>query len=115
MKKRHALVLSVLIAVVAVVGVFAAARTVAVGSGTKATSDAAIARQARALDRYQAALNATLAQATGTTPSAAGAAAQPVRIVYHRPPPVVVTTHRSGDGHESEHEAEHAQGVEADD
>jgi hypothetical protein len=31
-------------------------------------------------------------------------------VIYHRPPPVVVVAHRSG-----EHEHEHEDGVEADD
>ena len=103
MNRRHGFVLSLAIALIAVVGVFAAARTAGLGSRARAANDAQIAQRARALDRYAASLQKALAQSR--TPREAGvttSATAPLRVVYHRPPPIVVHVKRSGEseGHE---------------
>lgn len=116
MSRRHAFVLSLAIGLVAVVGVFAAARTVGLGNQARAASDAQIARRAAVLDRYAASLQKALAQRAPALPPLSGASAKgaavapPVRVVYHRPPPIVIHKHRSG-----EQEAERAEGGEFDD
>jgi hypothetical protein len=97
MNRRHHLFLALLIGVAAVAGLFAAARTVSLGNASRASTDAAIVQRSRALDRYEAALRRALV--APATP-AARIGAPPVRIVYHRPPPIVVTTHRAGGEHE---------------
>jgi len=107
MSRRHGFVLSLAIGLIAVIGIFAAARTVGLGNQARAAKDAQIARRAAALDRYAASLRKALAQPSPALPplpraSATGVSAPPVRIVYHRPPPIVIHKHRPGG--ESEHE-----------
>jgi len=108
MSRRYAFVLSLAIGLIAVIGIFAAARTVGLGNQARAANDAQIARRAAALDRYAASLRKALAQPVAALPPLPGASASrtapapPVRIVYHRPPPIVIHTHRAGS--ESEHE-----------
>jgi hypothetical protein len=101
MSRRHAFVLSLAIGLIVVFGVFAAARTVGLGNRARAATDAQVARRAAALDRYAASLRTALAQKSPALPalpagSAAGVQPAPVRIVYHRPPPIVIHKHRPG-------------------
>jgi hypothetical protein len=112
--RTRALVLSLAVGLAAVSGLFALGSTVTLGQRARSSSDVQVARRTAQLDRYQASLRKALAQkppALPPIPSSGNAAtlqsAVPVRVVYHRPPPVVVVTHRSG-----EHEDE---GAEADD
>jgi hypothetical protein len=114
--RTRALVVSLAIGLAAISGLYALASTLSLGRQSRAASDAQIARRTAQLDRYEASLRRALAQkppalpavpAAGSGPSLQSAA--PVRVVYHRPPPVVVVTHRAGE-HENENE-----GVEADD
>lgn len=114
MNRTRALILSLAVGLAAVSGLFALGSTVTLGQQARASSDAQISRRAAQLDRYEASLRKALAQkppALPPVPSAGDAAsvqsAAPVRVIYHRPPPVVVVTHRAG-----EHEEE---GAEADD
>jgi hypothetical protein len=115
MSRRYAFVLSLAIGLVAVIGIFATARTVGLGNQARAANDAQIARRAAALDRYAASLRKALAQPAPALPPLPGAAANgapvapPVRIVYHRPPPIVIHKHRPGG------ESERADGGEFDD
>ena len=132
MSRRHAFVLSLAIGLIAIVGVFAATRTVGLGNRAQAATDAQVVQRAAALDKYEASLRKMLAQRTpplpalptGSAVGAANPAGRPVRIVYHRPPPIVIRTHRSGEsddgeGRESDdaggRESDHAEGREADD
>ena len=103
MPRRHALALSLLIGVAAVFGVLALSRTLSLGNASRASADVAVARRTRALDRYEASLQKALAQATSTPlPAASAGSARAVRIVYHRPPPIVITKPRAGGEHDSE-------------
>jgi hypothetical protein len=109
MSRRHAVVLSLAIGLIAAIGMFAAVRTVALGTHAKAAGDAQIARRTAALDRYAASLRKALAQSTPALPplpagsASAATQSQPqVRIVYHRPPPIVIHKARSGEHEEAE-------------
>jgi nucleoid-associated protein YgaU len=111
MKRTHALAIAAIIAVVSVLGVVAVSRTTRVGAAAQHASDASLAARSRQLDRYAVSLRRALAQKQPALPALPAprteAIASPApRIVYHRPPPVVVVTHRShgDDGFESEHE-----------
>jgi hypothetical protein len=111
MKRATALIASLGVALAAVAGVFALGSTLSLSGNAHRTTDSQIARRTAQLDRYQASLTRALAQkppalppmpAAGTTQAAVAPSA---RVVYHRPPPVVVVTHRSGE-HEDVHEQE---------
>jgi Na+/H+ antiporter NhaB len=101
MKRAHALFLSLAIAVIAIAGVFAATRTVGLGNHARAATDRQIAQRSAMLDRYAASLRRSLRHAVAGT-TVRPTAQRPVRIVYHRPPPIVVTTHRTGQHEEAE-------------
>jgi hypothetical protein len=112
--RTRALVLSLAVGLAAVSGLFALGSTLSLGQQARGSSDVQVARRTAQLNRYEASLRKALAAKTPALPPlpSAGATATlqtaaPVRVVYHRPPPVVVVTHRSG-----EHEDE---GAEADD
>ena len=106
MKKIHVAVVAVILALAAVLGTFAATRTAQAGSAGTKTQDAAIAKRTRQLDALEASLKKQLA-ATPTKARSVLAAAPAPRVVYHRPPPIVVTTHRSHDDEGYENESEH--------
>jgi hypothetical protein len=126
MNRTRALIVSLAVGLAAIMGVFALGHTLALSHATSSTTDQQVAKRTRQLNRYEASLRRTLAQKppalpavprTGSTGStlqvAAGAPApsvESVRVIYHRPPPVVVIKHRAGGEAEAEHE-----GVEADD
>lgn len=117
MNRTRALLLSLAVGVAAIAGVFALTQTVSLSSQSRAATDRQVAQRTAQLNRYEASLRKALAQkppALPPLPQSSGAAplqaAAPVRVVYHRPPPIVVTKHRAGGEHEYEHE-----GVEADD
>jgi len=102
--RGHAIALSIAIGIIAIIGLLAVTRTVGLGNRARSATGVQIARQSAALDRYAASLRRTLARSAaplplapaGSTTTAPQAAGQPVRIVYHRPPPIVIHTHRSG-------------------
>lgn len=102
--RGHAIALSIAIGLIAIVGLFALTRTVGLGNSARSATDTQIARQSAALDRYAVSLRRTLARSAarlplapaGSTATAPQGAGQPVRIVYHRPPPIVIHKHRSG-------------------
>jgi hypothetical protein len=104
MKRTHALLMAVAIAVAAVAGTVAALRTTQLGSASAPRADsAAIARQNRALDRAQRVLAAELRRKPPALPAARTAAPPSAAqtVVYVRPKPIVHVVHRRG-----EHEAE---------
>ncbi len=126
MNRTRALIVSLAVGLAAVAGVFALGQTVALGNATSSTADQKVAQRTRQLNRYEASLRKALAQKPPALPAvpragSAGSALQvaagtptasvaSVRVVYHRPPPVVVIKHRAGGEDETEHE-----GAEADD
>ena len=108
MNQTRALVLSLAVGLAAVSGLFALTSTVSLGQQTHASGDAQIARRTAQLNRYEASLRQALAQKPPPLPPLpdAGQAARmqtvvPTRVIYRRPPPVVVVTHRPG-AHEGE-------------
>ena len=110
MNRSRALILSLAVGLAAVAGVFALSHTLSLGTQAHATTNQQVAQRAAHLDRYEASLRKALARkppALPALPALASAtplaqSAAPVRIVYHRPPPLVVTTHRSAGDSESE-------------
>jgi len=127
MNRMHALIVSLAVGAAAIAGVFALGHTLSLGNQAHATTDRQVAQRTAQLDRYEASLHKALAQkppklpavpAVPPTGSSAGSmqsavsapapSAPAVRVVYHRPPPIVVVKHRAGGEHET-------QGAEADD
>lgn len=98
MNRSRAVVVSLAVAVAAVAGVVALGSSVAQGSSARASTAAQVARRTAQLDRYEAALRRSLAQQPPPLPPLPKAGAQAtamrstpaVRVVYRRPPPIVV-------------------------
>lgn len=126
MNRAHALIVSFGVAVAAIAGVFALTSTVSLSGQARASTDKQVATRTAQLDRYEASLRKALAQKPPRLPAIpaagiqfagaqsaapAGVPSTPVRVVYHRPPPIVVVKHRAG----SEGEAEYEHGSELDD
>lgn len=118
MNRSRALIVSLAIGLAAVAGVFALGNTLSLGNQAHASTDKQVAQRTTQLNRYEASLRKALVQKTPALPpvptaatvapptsSAVGAPVRstaPVRVVYHRPPPVIVIKHRAGGEHESE-------------
>lgn len=107
MKRTSALLVSLSIGVAAILGVFAATRTIVLGSRPSSATSTQVAKRTRQLNRYEASLRKALAQKPPALPplpagAASTPAAQPVRVVYHRPPPIVI--HKRSSGGEGEHQ-----------
>jgi hypothetical protein len=106
MARKHAILVTLALALAAVVGMVALGRTLGLGATSGRASEELVAKRTKQLDAYAASLKRQLAakpRAVPASPRPVQAAAQPERIVYVRPKPIVITKHRSG---ESEHEAE---------
>ena len=105
MKRTHALIIALALAIAVVAGSFAALRTTQLGAkATPQVNSIQIAQQNRALDRAAAALRAELKHKPPAIPTLHQAtrvlAAQ--TVIYHRPAPIVHVIHRAGGGeHES--------------
>ncbi len=120
MNRSRALIVSLAVGLAAVAGVFALGSTLSLGNQAHASTDKQVAQRTAQLNRYEASLLKALAQKTPALPPVPTAAtvapstssavsapvqsAAPVRVVYHRPPPVIVVKHRAGG--EGEHESE---------
>ncbi len=106
MHKLHLLLVALLLAGAAVLGAVAVTRTTGLGSTGRRANDRYVAARAAQLATAERKLREALARRPPPLPPLpkARAAAPTPRIVYRRPPPVVVTVHRShaDDGHESE-------------
>jgi hypothetical protein len=98
MKRRHAIVIALLIGAAALAGLVAATRTAGLGRSAQqpAISTASIAARNRALDRTEANLRRILAQRPAANRAVPAAPAQ--KVVYVRPAPKVVTIHRANGG-----------------
>jgi hypothetical protein len=118
MNRTRALIVSLAVGLAAIAGVFALGHTVSLGNHAHATTNRQVAQRTTQLNRYEASLRRALAQKPPALPpvpesasaSASMRSAAPTRVVYHRPPPVVVIKHRAGGESEAEFE-----GAEADD
>jgi len=94
MKKIHVTAVAILLGIAAVLALFAVTKTVSLGAGSRRAQDAVIQKRAQQLNAFEQSLRRQLTQT-----AAAPAATPAPRIVYHRPPPILVTTHRRhGDG-----------------
>jgi hypothetical protein len=108
MNKTHAAIVALLLAVAAVLGVFAASRTAGIGAAARSqASTATIAARAHRLDSVEAALRKALRDrppALPAVPNAPTASVAPPATVYRRPAPLVVVRHtghhEDGEGHE---------------
>ena len=101
MKKLHVSLIALLLALAAVVGTFAATRTASLGTSSRQAGDAAYTAKVKQLNAFSARLRQELAakpaQVQAQIQAPARAAVTP-RIVYHRPPAIVVVKHtRHGD------------------
>jgi hypothetical protein len=106
MKRTHALIIALALAIAVVAGSFAALRTTQLGAKatTPQVNSIQIAQQNRALDRAAAALRAELKHkppAISTLHQATHVVAAQT-VIYHRAAPIVHVIHRAGGGeHES--------------
>lgn len=123
MNGKHAVTISLAVAVAAMTGTFAATRTVHLGrpaAAQPAATTTSVARRTRQLDRAEIALKKALDQkppklpplpaalTSGATATAPAPTQQ--RVLYVRPAPVIRHVHRPGGGeHEGDSEAAHAQ------
>ena len=128
MNRTRAIIVSLAVGLAAIAGVFALDRTLALSNASSTTTDQQVRQRTQQLNRYEASLRKTLAQKPPALPAvprpeSTTSAGQPatstpaqsapsVRVVYHRPPPVVVVEHRAGDENEHENE-EHSEYEEA--
>lgn|SRR5512132_102214 len=112
MKKTHALLIALLLAIAAGVGLAAVTKTVELQTGTSATrpSPSAVAARSRRLDQVEAALQRARRDKPPPLPTLNGQqhalAAASGRVIYQRPAPVVVIKHGSRHDLERDHEAE---------
>jgi hypothetical protein len=110
MARKHVLLVALVLAVAAIFGVVALARTAHVGAAAHArttVSSATIARRGRALDRLELSLRTALAKKPPALPAVPkaqrGSAATAPRVTYVRPAPIVVSR-PSAAGGEHDHE-----------
>ncbi len=132
MSRKHALVVAAMFGLAAVIGFTALSRTVQLGSASRHANDAIVVAKTRQLNVFERSLHRQLAAshmpsaaataakrglapaaaptATGGLPPAVAPAAAPKpqaqRVVYVRPPPIIVHKHRAGGESEAEHESE---------
>jgi hypothetical protein len=111
MKKIHALLIALILAVSAALGLAAVTRTAGLRTATSSsrTQTAAIAVRSHRLDRIEAALRRALRDKPPSLPAVPAAhrpvaAAPAPQVVYRRPAPIVVLKH--GSHHDSEEHGE---------
>jgi hypothetical protein len=94
MKKIHVTTVAILLGIAAVLALFAVTKTVSLGAGSRRAQDAVVQKRTQQLNAFEQSLRRQLTQT-----AAAPASTLVPRIVYHRPPPIVVTTHtQHGEG-----------------
>lgn len=110
MNKLHIMIVAGLLAAAAVLGTFAAGHTVSLGAAHTRASNGNVLVRAKQLGRFEASLRRALAKkppALPTVPKASiaqqlGAPSAQPRVIYQRPPAIVVVRHtRHGDDGES--------------
>ena len=110
MSRKNVAVIAGLLALAAVLGTIAASHTVALGTAQKQKTDALVAQRAKQLAAYERSLSRAVARKlpalppvpkTPAAPAPAPASSQ--RVVYRRPPAIVIVkhTHHGDDGAES--------------
>jgi hypothetical protein len=101
MKRRHAVLTSLLLGLAVVAGALALTRTMALGQST-GTGEAQIAQRTAALDRAEAQVRRLRAKRPPRLPAASGSAAPETRVVFVR----AARAQAGPAEHEDEHEAE---------
>lgn len=109
MTKTHATLISLLLGLAVVLGMFAAVRTTSLAARSSSADTASVVQRQQRLNRAEAQLRHALARRPPTLPAASRRPA-PVaapRIAYVRPAPIVAPPASSGDhGDDEEHGAE---------
>jgi hypothetical protein len=122
--RTRALLVSLAVGLAAASGVFALGTTLSLSRQSRTADDQLVARRTAQLDRYETSLRKALEQKPpalpalpATTSATTMQSAAPARVVYHRPPPVVVTQHAGEheDEHEDHEDHDEYEGNEADD
>jgi hypothetical protein len=110
MNRMNVAVIAGLLALAAVLGTVAATHTVSLGTAQKQKANASVQSRSKQLAAYEASLRHALAKKPPALPAVPKTPAAPVsvpaaqqRVVYHRPPAIVVVkhTHHADDGFES--------------
>ena len=101
MKKIHVAAIALLLAFAAVLGTFAATRTASLGSASRQAATRVVRRTGQAAQRVLGEASEGARRKACTADAPAGARVAP-RIVYRRPPAIVVVkhTHHGDDGFE---------------
>lgn len=101
MKRIHIAMVALLLGIAAVFGTIAATRTVGLGTSSRQAQSATVEKRTRQLNLLEASLRQQMARERRALPAVGRASAAPVapRVVYHRPPPIVVgrQTHHGDD------------------
>jgi hypothetical protein len=99
MRKIHVVAVAVMLGIAAIFGTLAASRTAGLGASSR--QDALVQTRTKQLNAFERSLHRRLTQAAST--AAPTAAAPAPRIIYHRPPPIVIVkhTHHGDDGFEN--------------
>jgi hypothetical protein len=102
MKKIHVAAIALLLGLAMVLGTFAATRTASLGTASRHAGTAAYTARVKQLDAFSAKLRRELAAKPAQVQQAPATPAATPRIVYRRPPAVVVVkhTHHGDDGFE---------------
>jgi hypothetical protein len=112
MTRRHALVISVFLALALVAGAFAALRTSGLGARASTVPAVEIAAKTRQLDRFERALRREAqSRPPALPPLVAGAkvpATPPAAVISRRAAASVHVDAHDGEEHEHEHDHEHA-------
>jgi hypothetical protein len=97
--RGRAAIVSLAVALTAIAAVVGVAHAVKLGPQARTATDAQVARRSAQLDRYRASLRARLAKRPPPLPlvpsTTSAASAQPPRVVYRLPAPVIL--HVRGD------------------
>ncbi len=112
MHRKQIAIVSLALAVAAVIGTVALTRTIGLGQASARAPSSVIAKRKAQLNRFEASLRAQLERTPPPVPAlpklpAAPAASAPAtpqaqRVVYVRPAPIVIHKHRAGGEHESD-------------
>jgi len=97
MRKLNNILIAGLLGLAAILGTVAATRTTSLGAAARQSSTVSFQARTRLLDAYAASLQRSVAQKPPALPAvpkvSRASASAPVRVIYHRPPPVVVVKH----------------------
>jgi hypothetical protein len=90
MNKAHVTLIALLMAIAAVFATVALTRTSALGTASRRAADTAYQARVTQLNAYAASLQRTLRAVPAST---SGSTPPTTKIVYHRPPPIVIVKH----------------------